>query len=94
MESHYLQQGQKAKISIKSDIFDIQTEGIIDKIEGRVIEIIIEGTYIQNSTKTALCHIIGDATDYRFEGKILDARGTRLFILCPDQQAFGILEKT
>ncbi|MDR5659368.1 hypothetical protein RH915_07680 [Serpentinicella sp. ANB-PHB4] len=86
--------GQEVKINIRSDMFeDVKTRGVIVHIEGKMIEIIIQGIYAQNAVKSALCIIVGDKVEYQFEGKILKADGNRLFILGPEQDKYIITKK-
>lgn len=93
MLNDFIQKGNKIKIDIELDPSNISIYGIIDNIDDTLLEIIIDGTYIQNAVRNATCIIPGDIKTIKFETIILGSKNNRLYLAIPTNESIGVLQR-
>lgn len=93
MQKNFIQKGKRIKISIATDPININIFGKIDVVDDTIIEVVIDGTYIQNTLRNAKCIIPGDVKTGQFETTILGAKNNRLFLTLPDEESIEILQR-
>lgn len=83
MDGEFIQKGNKIKIDIEADPKDISIFGTVDIVDDTMLEVIIDGTYIQNTVRNAKCIVPGNQKIVRFETIILGSKNERLFLALP-----------
>lgn len=93
MQSDFIKKGNSIRIEIEVDPTNLIIHGIIGNIDDALLEVAIEGTYIQNTVRNATCIIPGDVKTLKFDTIILGSKDNRLFLTLPTKDSIGILQR-